>query len=83
MTLLAYSVATGGSHMSRQRYSPEFKDEAVRQVVDQGHSVAEVADRLGVPSHSLHKWVRAEFPLDSYVNVVTTYQAVIYPRSFS
>lgn len=48
--------------MSRQQYSPEFKDEAVRQVVDHGRSVAEVADRLGVSSHSLHKWVKAIKP---------------------
>ena len=48
--------------MSRQRYSPEFKDEAVRQLVDHGHSVAEVADRLGVSTHSLHKWVNAVKP---------------------
>ena len=26
--------------MSNQRYSPEFKDEAVRQIVDPGYSVA-------------------------------------------
>ncbi|MEM9401560.1 MAG: transposase, partial [Pseudomonadota bacterium] len=26
--------------MSNQRYSPEFKDEAVRQIVDRGYSVA-------------------------------------------
>ena len=48
--------------MSRQRYSPEFKDEAVRQVIDHGRSVAEVAERLGVSSHSLHKWVKAVKP---------------------
>ena len=40
--------------MSNQRYSPEFKDEAVRQVVDRGYSVPEVAERLGVSSHSLY-----------------------------
>ena len=34
--------------MSKQRYSPEFKDEAVRQIVDRGYSVAEVSERLGV-----------------------------------
>lgn len=45
--------------MSNQRYSPEFKDEAVRQVVDRGYSVAEVSDRLGVSAHSLYKWVKA------------------------
>jgi 16S rRNA A1518/A1519 N6-dimethyltransferase RsmA/KsgA/DIM1 with predicted DNA glycosylase/AP lyase activity len=28
-----------------------------RQVVDQGYSVAELAERIGVSVHSLHKWV--------------------------
>jgi transposase-like protein len=48
--------------MSQQRYSPEFKDEAVRQVTERGHSVQEVARRLGVSSHSLYKWVKAVRP---------------------
>ena len=48
--------------MSNQRFSPEFKDEAVRQVVDRGYSVAEVAERLGVSAHSLHKWIKAVQP---------------------
>jgi transposase len=48
--------------MSNQRFSPEFKDEAFRQVVDRGHPVAEVADRLGVSAHSLYKWVKAIKP---------------------
>lgn len=48
--------------MSSQRYTPEFKDEAVRQVVDRGHSVAEVAERLGVSSHSLYNWIKAVKP---------------------
>lgn len=48
--------------MSNQRFSPEFKDEAVRQIVDRGHSVAEVSERLGVSAHSLYKWVKAVKP---------------------
>ena len=48
--------------MSRHRYTPEFKDEAVRQVTEKGHSVQEVAARLGVSSHSLYKWVKAVRP---------------------
>jgi len=48
--------------MGQQRYSPEFKDEAVRQVTERGHSVQEVAARLGVSSHSLYKWVRGVRP---------------------
>ncbi|MHC4374083.1 MAG: IS3 family transposase [Planctomycetota bacterium] len=51
--------------MNNQRYSPEFKDEAVRQVVDRGYSVPEVAERLGVSSHSLYKWVKAVKPDNS------------------
>ena len=45
--------------MSTQRIPPEFKAEAVRQVVEQGYSVAEIAARLGVSIHSLYKWVKA------------------------
>lgn len=48
--------------MSNQRFSPEFKDEAVRQVIERGYSVAEVSERLGVSTHSLHKWVKAVKP---------------------
>ncbi len=48
--------------MSTKRYPPEFKDEAVRQVVDRGYSVAEVAEHLSVSAHSLHKWVKAAKP---------------------
>jgi transposase len=48
--------------MNSQRFTPEFKDEAVRQVVERGYSVAEVSARLGVSTHSLYKWVRAVTP---------------------
>lgn len=48
--------------MSTQRYTPEFKDEAVRQVTERGYSVKEVSERLGVSSHSLYKWVKAVRP---------------------
>jgi transposase len=51
--------------MSNQRYTPEFKDEAVRQVVERGYRVSEVAERLGVSTNSLHKWVKAVKPTRS------------------
>ena len=47
--------------MSNQRYSPEFKDEAARQIVT-GDLVAEVSERLGVSAHSLYKWLTATKP---------------------
>ncbi len=36
--------------MSNQRFTPEFKEEAVRQIVERGYTVAEVSARLGVLS---------------------------------
>ncbi len=48
--------------MSSQRYPPEFKNEAVRQVLERGYTVAEVSQRLGVSAHSLYKWVKALKP---------------------
>lgn len=51
--------------MSNQRYTPEFKDEAVRQVLEKGHTVPDVSERLGVSAHSLYKWVNAVKPSDS------------------
>ena len=48
--------------MSTLRFTPEFKQEAVRQVVDRGYSVTEVAARLGVSNHSLYKWVKSVTP---------------------
>jgi transposase len=44
--------------MSSKRYTDEFKIEAVRQVTDRGFKVAEVAERLGVTTHSLYAWIR-------------------------
>ena len=44
--------------MSAKRYTDEFRIEAVKQVTDRGHPVAEVASRLGVNSHSLYQWMR-------------------------
>ena len=48
--------------MSPPRFTPEFKDEAVRQITERGYSVAEVSARLGVSVHSLYKWVNAVKP---------------------
>jgi transposase len=50
--------------MARERFAEEFKAEAVRQVVERGFSVSDVANRLGVSAQSLYKWVRASEPSD-------------------
>lgn len=43
--------------MRKQRYTAEFKDEAVRLVRDRKYSVSETSKRLGVSTHSLYKWL--------------------------
>lgn len=53
--------------MSGKRYTDEFKIEAVKQVIERGHSVKEVADRLGVTPHSLYGW-KAKFEKPSVVH---------------
>ncbi|MBB4132053.1 transposase [Xanthomonas campestris] len=44
--------------ISSKRYTDEFKIEAVRQVTDRGFKVADVAERLGVTTHSFYAWLR-------------------------
>lgn len=51
--------------MGAPRFTPEFKEEAVKQVTERGYPVSEVAARLGVSAHSLYKWVKAVAPDDS------------------
>lgn len=40
-------------------YTPEFRAEAVKLVVDSGLSVDEGAKRLSIPESSLGNWARA------------------------
>ena len=53
--------------MSGKRYPEEFKIEAVKQVVDRGHSVSSVATRLDITTHSLYAWIKKHGP-DSSTN---------------
>ena len=58
--------------MSTKRYPEEFKIEAVKQVTERGHTVADVSSRLGVSAHSLYKWIneaKLTCPLQPYQSV--------------
>ncbi len=43
----------------RKAYTPEYKDEAVKLVVNTGRPVATVARELGIVEQTLSNWVRA------------------------
>jgi len=45
--------------MSKQRYPEEFEAEAIKQITEHGHKVADVSTRLGVSQHSLYQWIKA------------------------
>ncbi len=63
--------------MSNKRYPEEFKIEAVKQVTDRGHSVAEVASRLGTTTHSLYAWIKKYGPEANDYQAKTDEQAEI------
>ena len=44
--------------MGNQKFTAEFREEAVRQVLDRGYSVEEVSENLGVSTHSLYEWLK-------------------------
>jgi transposase len=43
----------------QQRYTPEFRAEAVKLVTEQGLSQKEAAKRLGIPKGTLANWMAA------------------------
>jgi transposase-like protein len=42
-----------------KNFTPEFRDEAAREVVDNSRSIASVASGIGVSETTLGNWVRA------------------------
>jgi transposase len=44
--------------MKNQPYPEEFRLDAVKQITERGHKVAEVSARIGVSQHSLYKWLK-------------------------
>jgi transposase len=44
--------------MTTRKYTAEFKAEAVKQVTERGHTISEVARRLGTTNKTLGLWVK-------------------------
>jgi transposase len=56
--------------VTRQRFTRQFKDDAVRMVLENGYSCEETGRRLGVHGNNINRWVhqyqaRNEAPADS------------------
>ena len=46
------------SSRTRQRYTDEFKADAVSLVIEHGYSCVEAARRLGINPNNVNRWVR-------------------------
>ena len=40
------------------RYTAEFKAEAIKQITERGHNTTDVAERLGISTKSIYKWIK-------------------------
>jgi transposase len=61
------------------RFTDEFKQDAVAQVVERGYAVSEVAERLGISTKSLYAW-RSQFAKSPRVRAETSEQAAEIKR---
>jgi len=48
--------------MAKSKFPEEFKEEAVKQVIERGYTPSDVAKRLGISVQSLYKWVKQYSP---------------------
>lgn len=44
--------------MSKSSYTDEFKAEAIKQIMEEGHTVLEVSKATGVSDASLYTWLK-------------------------
>lgn len=44
--------------IERRQYPRQFKDEAIRLVLEQGYTCGKAGEQLGVPAKTLANWVR-------------------------
>ncbi len=52
---------------TRRKFSPEFKEDSVKLVTEQGYSIVEAARNLGINATMLGRWKREREYLDNSV----------------
>lgn len=51
--------------MGKLKFSEDFKQDAVHQIVVRGYPVREFSERLGVSTHSLYAWMKKFSPAEN------------------
>ena len=46
--------------MGQSGFTEDFKTDAIKQITERGHSIADVSQRLGVSTHSLYAWIKRQ-----------------------
>jgi len=46
-----------GEYMLKQRYTREFKIQAVKLVIEEDFSVKEISEQIGIHPNSLYRWI--------------------------
>lgn len=62
--------------MTKQRFTPEFKAEAIKQITERGYSVKDVSERLGVSDNSLYNWLKQHKQVTDPDPVITQQQGL-------
>ena len=44
--------------MGKGNFTEDFRLDAIKQIIERRHSVADVSKRLGVSTHSLYGWMK-------------------------
>ena len=57
-TIIQKARCSMNEERKRPNYTKEFKQDAIRLVIDQGYSGPEAARRLGIPTSNVSRWVR-------------------------
>ena len=49
--------------MGQARFTEDFKTDAIKQITERGHSIADVSQRLCVITRSLYAWIKRQAAL--------------------
>ncbi len=44
--------------MGQPRFTEDFKTDAIKQITEREHSIADVSQRLGISTHLFYAWIK-------------------------